>query len=213
MMHAYDRNLLGKAQITLASMIDCVVNVYGIGLKRFYSMFLNSEIAASFSRGDSSTIAGKSGRELAYTILSDSYPEIEVKISYENYGRSKEYWIGWALAYYQWYSGLSFKKINEIVDISDIEKMYTVCHEMNIEQFVERIEMIRQSGKDESVLKRLRLYAGLSQRELADRSGIPLRTIQQYEQGQKDISHARADSILRLSKELYCSPEELIGQS
>jgi DNA-binding XRE family transcriptional regulator len=213
MMHAYDRNLLGKAQITLASMIDCVVNVYGIELKRFYSMFLNSEISSAFSRGDSGTVAGKSGRELAYTILSDSYPEIEVKISYENHGRSKEYWIGWALAYYQWYSGLSFKKINEMVDISEVEKLYAVCHEMDIEQFVERIEMIRGAGQAESALKRLRAYAGLSQRELAERSGIPLRTIQQYEQGQKDIAHARADSILRLSKELYCSPEELIAQS
>ena len=60
------------------------------------------------------------------------------------------------------------------------------------------------------MFKRLRAYAGLSQKELAEKTGIPLRTIQQYEQGQKDLSHACADSVLTLARALYCEVSDLI---
>ena len=54
------------------------------------------------------------------------------------------------------------------------------------------------------------MYAGLSQKELAEKTGIPLRTIQQYEQGQKDLTHASAESVVRLAKALYCGVEDII---
>ncbi len=44
---------------------------------------------------------------------------------------------------------------------------------------------------------------------LATLSGIPLRTIQQYEQRQKDINKARFDCILAFSQALMCKPENL----
>ena len=46
--------------------------------------------------------------------------------------------------------------------------------------------------------------------ELAEISGIPLRTIQHYEQRQKDINHARAENLIILSKVLNCKVEDLI---
>lgn len=51
---------------------------------------------------------------------------------------------------------------------------------------------------------------GYSQSELAELTGVPLRTLQQYEQGQKDISHARADYIISLSKALDVDSELLV---
>ena len=39
---------------------------------------------------------------------------------------------------------------------------------------------------------------------------LPLRSIQQYEQGQKELSHARADVVVRLSKAMYCRIEDII---
>ena len=49
-----------------------------------------------------------------------------------------------------------------------------------------------------------------SQRELAYRSGVGLRSIQMYEQRQKDINKAQAQTLLRLSRVLYCSMEDLM---
>jgi hypothetical protein len=54
--------------------------------------------------------------------------------------RSAEYWTGWALAYYQWRSGLSFKNINEKVSIQDIFCMFHPYHEMDILQFCDKMD-------------------------------------------------------------------------
>ena len=49
-----------------------------------------------------------------------------------------------------------------------------------------------------------------SQRELAELSGVPIRTIQQYEQRQKRINKAQVEYLLNLSKALCCEMECLI---
>jgi transcriptional regulator with XRE-family HTH domain len=67
-----------------------------------------------------------------------------------------------------------------------------------------------KSKHPETNLKHIRMLAGMTQNELASQSGIPLRTIQQYEQRQKDINKAKAEYLILLSKTLQCSPEALI---
>lgn len=64
---------------------------------------------------------------------------------------------------------------------------------------------------EESRLKRLRRYDGLSQKALAEKADVPLRQIQLFEQGQRDISKAQAITVLKISKALGCNVEELIG--
>ena len=59
-------------------------------------------------------------------------------------------------------------------------------------------------------LKKFRQNAGLSQRELAIQTDIPIKTIQQYEQRQKNINKAQAEYVIRLSKALACRPEDLL---
>ena len=54
------------------------------------------------------------------------------------------------------------------------------------------------------------VVAGLSQSELARASQVGLRSIQMYEQRQKDINKAQAQTLLRLSRVLYCSMEDLM---
>ncbi len=41
-------------------------------------------------------------------------------------------------------------------------------------------------------------------------SGVSLRSIQMYEQRQKDINKAQSDSIYRLAKSLGCTMEDLL---
>ena len=59
-------------------------------------------------------------------------------------------------------------------------------------------------------LKAMRALAGLSQSELAGQADVPVRTIQQYEQRQKDINKAQAETLLRLACALNCNVEDLM---
>ena len=59
-------------------------------------------------------------------------------------------------------------------------------------------------------LKMKRKSVGLSQSELAILTEIPVRTIQQYEQRQKDINKASMEYMYKLSKVLACEPKELM---
>ena len=52
--------------------------------------------------------------------------------------RSAEYWAGWALAYYQWETNLTFRRITDTVPVDEIVALYTPYHEMDIRQFSDR---------------------------------------------------------------------------
>jgi DNA-binding transcriptional regulator YiaG len=62
----------------------------------------------------------------------------------------------------------------------------------------------------ETPLKKMRIKNSLSQNGLAKASGVPLRTIQQYEQRQKDLAKARSEYLIALSRVLGCDPSRLI---
>lgn len=59
-------------------------------------------------------------------------------------------------------------------------------------------------------LKQLRLTKQLTQGQLADKAGLNVRTIQHYEQGSKNLDHARIDTILRICIALDCKLIDLI---
>lgn len=212
MIHAYDQTLLNKARITLGWMFDYAVNLYEYQLDDFYNIFLESPLSSRFAKGESRIIAGMSGVELAYEVISEVVPNLERQENTMRMGRSSEYWVGHSLAYYQWYIDESFETIVSNVGINEVHSMYEKYHEMDIRQFVDAMNEKRQICFSESALKRLRAYAGYSQRELANQAGVPLRTIQQYEQKQKDINKASVETVYRLSKALYCKPEDLLNK-
>ncbi len=53
-------------------------------------------------------------------------------------------------------------------------------------------------------------WAGCSQSQLAKMSGVSLRSIQMYEQRNKDINKAQAETLLRLARTLGCRMEDLL---
>lgn len=61
-------------------------------------------------------------------------------------------------------------------------------------------------------MKRTRNAIGYSQKQLAELSGVSLRSIQMYEQRQKDINKAQSDSLYRLAKVLGCTMEDLLEE-
>lgn len=59
-------------------------------------------------------------------------------------------------------------------------------------------------------LKEMRQSRGLSQSQLAEKTGINVRTIQHYEQGSKNFDHARIDTIIKVCIALNCKLEDII---
>ena len=55
----------------------------------------------------------------------------------------------------------------------------------------------------------LRQARDLSQRQLAELSGVPLRTIQQYEQWQKNINRAQVEHLAMMAQVLHCESNSL----
>ena len=210
MIHAYDRTYLNNARHALARMLDFAVYDLHYDLSRFLELFIASGIAELFEAGDCSVTAGRSGVELAYEVLDRAgVTQKRVTPTYAD-GLSEEYWIGWALAYYQWETSIRFEELFRYVPASDLLMLYAPYHEMDIRQFVDRVDAMYLAAKKETNLKYYRRSAGLSQRDLAELSCIPVRTIQQYEQRQKSINKAQTAYLVTLAKILYCRVEDLM---
>lgn len=63
----------------------------------------------------------------------------------------------------------------------------------------------------ESRLMKKRVERNLSQAQLAIKSNISVRTIQDYEQGKRKLEKAQAGTVKKLAKALNCTMEELLG--
>lgn len=208
MRYAYDKVYLYNAQRSMAAMLHYACIDCGMMLEDYYDLFLNSEISKQFGMGDPFVVAGMSGIEMAIEVMQMNEQDIIMPSS--NMKKSMEYWTGWVLAYYQWITGKEFRRINREIPIQEIRELYNPYHEMDISQVIDRIDIqIKEKGYD-VCLKYYRKLAGLSQSELARLTGIPIKTIQQYEQGRKDINKAQVDYIFRLSEALCCNPKDLL---
>lgn len=210
MIHAYDKLYLDKAQTALARMLDFAVYEMGYTLEDFFVLFLKTGLADRFGSGDYELLVGMSGVELAYSVLDEAGKSVQRKPVRYPAERSDVYWAGWALAYYQWDTSLSFAEITQAVPITEIAAMYTPYHEMDIRQFVDRMNELYLKDNPDTNLKRLRNAAGISQNTLAELSGVPLRTIQQYEQRRKNINKAQAEYLVMLAQALCCDVQDLL---
>lgn len=213
MIHAYDKIYLDKARTVLGRMLDFAVYDLNYDIEDFFDLFIQSDMAARFETGDYSVLVGMSGVELAYEVLKQSGMEYEpIKPTY-SVNRSKEFWTGWALAYFQWETSMRFTEIERYIPIQDVMALYSPYHEMDIRQFVDKMNELYKAAKPETNLKLFRKKANLSQRELADLSDVPIRTIQQYEQRQKNINKAQVSYLVMLSKVLCCEVEDLMEKT
>ena len=209
-IHAYQETYVSRVQGMLGDAFDYAVNSCEIAGADFLQMFVGCSISDSIARGEPKYILGKSGIELALEVVFEvtgKELEIEQKIAYF---RSREYWIGWALAYYQWYSDRRFMDIFKVVTYGELESMYYTLHEADITKFVEVMDRRVKEYFVDTNLKRFRGYLGITQAELSRRSGINLRSIQMYEQRQKDINKASLITVYKLAKAFGCAVEDLI---
>ena len=209
-MHAYLYDYLPTAQRIMGDMLDFAVNTCEQDIEKFYGLFLMSDVSLQFQNGNPTYIAGKTGCELATEVIAESGMRPLTNEDEMYLDKSPEYWAGWALAYYQWYTCRPFIKINKAVPIRNVIDMYDVYHEMDIMHFVDAVNAYWNACYEETNLKRIRKLAGLSQRELAELSGVSIRQHQLFEQRQRDINRTKAIDLVKLARVLGCKAEDLL---
>ena len=209
-IRAYSEDYLECAAASLAVACDYAVNVCGMRPDDFADIFVISGECGKFGRGNPSVVAGKSGIELVRSIVEKVDPGRELPEPEFSQSRSPEYWAGWALAQYQWYSAKTFKAVFSKVPLSEIVKMYKIYHEMDITAFIDVMDKKIAERSVTTNLKNIRENRGISQSELAEISGVKLHSIQLYEQRVNDIDKAQAQTLFKISLALGCKMEDLL---
>ena len=210
MTHACSELYLSDAKKSLATMLDYAVHDCEYDVDWMIELFIKSGYAKQFEKGSPAVVGGISGVELARRIIEKIYKEEPGIQAVQPLDKTAEYWAGWVLADYQWYSGYRFLDIFEKIKMSEIVNMYHPYHEMSIEHFYEAMDKKIEDRTDETKLKKIRDAAGLSQSELSKKAGVSLRSIQMYEQRQNDIDKAQGHTLYKLSVALGCDIGDLL---
>ena len=208
MVHPYREMYLNDAMANLGEAFQAASYDYRLNLDFFMSLFIASGIAAQFEVGNPKYIVGKSGSELTQEIILRTNATELKQVDTSFKAPKEDYWTGWVLAYYQWYSAKSFKEIQDIITPENLRKKYNPYHEMDEMKIVEYINSKTDNAKVVSRLQMYRKYFGLSQSELAKEADVNLRTLQQYEIGAKDIRKASVSTLDSLSKVLKCDVKD-----
>ena len=210
MIHAYQEIYLSKAQSILGDAFDYAINTCDISSNDFIKLFSASSVSKRMENGEPAYLAGKSGMEIVVEIVAETKGQQLQIEPHEQFRRSKEYWIGWAIAYYQWYSSRKYNDIFGVISFDELQKMYYTLHEADVTKFVDIMDSRIKEFFPETNLKHIRTTYGFTQAELAERSGVSLRSIQMYEQRNKNINKASVDTIYSIAKILGCTMEDLV---
>ena len=213
MIHAYQEIYLSKVQSVLGDAFDYALHSCKLSGETFIKLFITSSFSKRIENGEPAYLAGKSGIELVMDIVLETMGKELNVVPQESMHRSQAYWIGWAIAYYQWYSSRKFSDIFEVLSFEDLSNMYYTLHEADITKFVDIVDEQMKAYFPNTNLSRIRNAYGCTQAELANRSGVSLRSIQMYEQRQKNINRARVESLYKMAKVLGCTIEDLIETS
>jgi DNA-binding Xre family transcriptional regulator len=210
-MRAYHEAYLRGAAETLGSMMDYAVNGCKLDGDDFLRMFIAAGLASQFERGDPKVVAGMSGRDLAVKAIKTVTGEPPAAEYAEPHSfRTEEFWAGWILAQYQWRTVRSFAAILSALSFASIVDMYHPLHEAPESKFFVVADRIIAEKTPQTNLKRLRENIGLSQAELAGQAAVSLRSVQMYEQRNKDVNRAQAITLVKIARVLGCEVEDLL---
>ncbi|MBQ9989582.1 MAG: helix-turn-helix transcriptional regulator [Lachnospiraceae bacterium] len=210
MIHAYDNQYLDDAMKCLGEAMDYAANSCGMNMDTFLELFIGTGYAEQFAAGVPKYVSGVSGTELVMDVLIRSGSDMDFPPVQVDYDYPPQYWCGWILAYYQWYTERSFKEIQKHISMEEIERLYPTLHEASKEKFVDTVNRMIRKKNLPTRLQTQRKISGYSQRELAEKAGVNLRTLQQYEIRAKDINKAAGITLLSLAKALGCRIEDLL---
>ncbi len=144
MSRAYNKQYLSHAMRNVGVMMDCGVNKYHLPLEIFYQYFLASDVSKYIARGNPRYLTGLSGAELADLVVEQAGGTI-LDTNDGTYQVNDIYWVGWALAYYQWKSNRSFAHLSKRgLDAQTMNKLYNPLHEADITKFAQVADTIIQ---------------------------------------------------------------------
>lgn len=212
MTRAYDESYLNDAAENLGDMLVYAVHDCGYDADEFFGWFILSGLAGQFGSGNPKYIAGLSGVELAREVVFRTSGVRLSKEATQDIERDAIYWSGWALAQYQWFSGLRFSDlVRGGLTIRKIQSLY-VLHEADISKFMDVAEKIlaSEAQAQPTRLKCIRKARGFTQQELSEASGVTLRMIQLYEQRRNKINEASVMAVVNLANALGCQPVDLM---
>ena len=210
MIHAYREIYLNNEVDVFGSMMDYVVNQCCLSGDEYLQMFIVSGLAEQFASGNPRIIAGKSGIELTYEAIRFSTgKEVDASTIIVEY-HSPEYWAGWALAHYQWYTAKSFASILRVMKFHDMVQMYPTFHEVDITKFFATALEIHNQKSPQTNLERIRELVGFSQIQLAEEANVSLQSIQEYEQRSEDINKTQVIVVAKIARTLGCQIDDLM---
>lgn len=210
-IRSYDDEYTDSVATNIGTMFEYAV-FYGYEPKVFWDTFVSSEVAKQIEKGNPRFLVGYSAIDLLEMVIKAD-KNCEKSLTPEPFfNRSEYYWAGWALAQYQNRKAESFFNINKALSVEKVLSWYDTLHEADISKFFAVADDYIEANKKETNLKRIRIAAGLSQRQLAKKAEVSVRNIQTYEQRRNDINKAQADILFRLAKTLGCNIEDLFEQ-
>lgn len=212
MMRAYNECYLNDAMRILGEAVEYAVCECRMEIDEFFDLFITSGIANYFGKGVPKYVAGMTGMELVDEIFFKTgyHKGTDCPPVTKDYSLSAEYWCGWSLALYQWFSGNSYMRIIECIDGNTLARMYPSLHEAPEQKVIESMNNIIKRKNNNSKLQEMRKVISLSQSELAKKSGVNLRTLQQYEIKSKNINKASVSTLIALSRTLGCRIEDIM---
>ena len=202
MIRAYNEIYLNSVMRNLAALFDMAINAEQLDANEFAQSFASSEVAKGIEDGVPDILVGKSATELLSLVL-----DREIEYDSVPMDRTPEYWAGWVLAYAQWSLNRSFAETINVMPFDKLVRMYYPYHEADERKTV---EVIAELFPKVSALKLIRQKRKLTQEQLALLSGVNVRSIRSYEQGDNEIGKAQAETLQMLAKALDCTIEELL---
>lgn len=183
---------------------------YQLDLDVFITNLFFSKILKEIEGANPKYTTGISGVELALIVIN----KMGLNPCDQDLDYSKTdivaYWTGSMLAYFQYVTQIPFSTILSLIKMNEISSLYYPLHEASEDKFVDVLLKIIGERKQISRLQARRKAMGLSQSELANYSGVNLRTLQDYEIKRKNINNASISILLKLSNALKCNVTDII---
>ena len=203
----YSELYLDDVMTNLGEMVEYATVACGMGIDEFWDMFLRSDESAGLRASTPFMFCGRSGTETAMRVISEADPGKELPPPVASDHLFPEYWCGWAVGFYQWYSRRPFAEIASAVPMSEVLSMYPALHGEPEERFAEAMD---RRMPDIPRLRQVRESRGMSIAQLSERSGVPVAAIEDMECGRASVNGASGETILALSKALLCPMESLM---
>ena len=199
--------LLGAAWPVLHTELNVPLSWSGyifiiISVGTVVSSLLSDRLSRRLGAGDPAYLAGRSGDEL-YTLLTGDLVDPDI----HDFDPTPEFWMGSMYCHLQWFFDRPFAEIFAALPLAELRKLRKERRDAAFEAAIAKCVRVFQP---QTALKRLRAARQLSQSQLALVSGVKLRSIRAYEQGDLDIAKAQYDTLRALSAALSCMVEELI---